>query len=148
MTNNTIFTAAKAKVQNLEGLKDGNKEFRSVSTVIKVCTSKTCLGAGYLKAFQALGVTEPKGMTPKAFFDLLPACMKRTEKKDGKEFTVALIWALRTKTEGKGKERKAVLNDKGLTVKEEYRKAVQSWSPRVLFTLLAQAQEEKAKGAK
>lgn len=125
--NESVFVQASAMLGNIEGLKAGNKETKSVSSCLKLCTSSQCLKAGYSEVFAAVGVDEPQKLTPKVLFTMVPVQFKRTNKKG---VTEVYVWALK-----KDKER---VDENGVPVKIEYLKRVVSWTPKVLFTLLAQ----------
>lgn len=125
--NESVLVKAAAMLGNIEGLKAGNRETKSVSSCLKLCTSSQCLKAGYAEVFAAVGVDEPKKLTPKVLFAMVPEQYKRTNKNG---VTDIFVWALKKDKEESEKA--------GIPVKIEYLKRVVSWTPKVLFTLLAQ----------
>jgi len=111
-----------------ESLRGGNKEYTSISRVLKDIQRKDMLKAGYGKVFEAVGLVAG-GITPADFFAAVPAGMHGTDKK-GNDFVGVWGWKI-TKKDDKGKvvEREAVL------------RKVTAWTPNKLFKVLAQSQE-------
>lgn len=129
MTNFNFIEVANTVIKNVGAdLRGGNKEYTSISRVLKDIQRKEMLKAGYGKVFEAVGM-EAGAVTPKEFFAAVPASMHGTDKK-GNDFVGIWGWkVLARDAEGKPTKREAVL------------RKVTSWSPNKLFKVLAQAQE-------
>lgn len=109
-------------------LRGGNKEYTSISRVLKDIQRKDMLKAGYGKVFEAVGL-KAGGITPADFFAAVPAGMHGTDKK-GNDFVGIWGWkTLEKDAEGKVTKREAVL------------RKVTAWTPNKLFKVLAQSQE-------
>lgn len=129
MTNFNFIEVANAVLKNVGAdLRGGNKEYTSISRVLKDIQRKDMLKAGYGKVFEAVGM-EAGNVTPKEFFAAVPQSMHGTDKK-GNDYVGIWGWkVLKRDAEGKPTEKEAVL------------RKVTSWSPNKLFKVLAQAQE-------
>lgn len=109
-------------------LRSGNKEYTSISRILKDIQRKDMLKAGYGKVFEAVGL-EAGSITPADFFAAVPKTMHGTDKK-GNDFVGIWGWKVVEKdAEGKATKREAVL------------RKITSWTPNKLFKVLAQAQE-------
>lgn len=129
MTNFDFIGASEAVLKSVRtDLRDANKEYTSISRVLKDIQRKDMLRAGYAAVFAAVGIEAGK-ITPAEFFAAIPAGMHGTDKK-GNDFVGIWGWKV-TKRDKDGKvvEREAVL------------RKVTAWSPNKLFKVLAQAQE-------
>lgn len=109
-------------------LRSGNKEYTSISRILKYIQRKDMLKAGYGKVFEAVGL-EAGSITPADFFAAVPKTMHGTDKK-GNDFVGIWGWKVVEKdAEGKATKKEAVL------------RKITSWTPNKLFKVLAQAQE-------
>ena len=109
-------------------LRGGNREYTSISRVLKDIQRKDMLKAGYGKVFEAVGL-EAGGITPAEFFAAVPEGMHGTDKK-GNDFVGIWGWKITERdAEGKATKKEAVL------------RKVTAWTPNKLFKVLAQAQE-------
>ena len=109
-------------------LRGGNKEYTSISRVLKDIQRKDMLKAGYGKVFEAVGL-EAGSITPADFFAAVPKDMHGTDKK-GEDFVGVWGWKVTKRDkDGKAIEKEAVL------------RKVTAWTPNKLFKVLAQSQE-------
>lgn len=109
-------------------LRGGNKEYTSISRVLKDIQRKDMLKAGYGKVFEAVGL-EAGSITPADFFAAVPEGMHGTDKK-GNDFVGIWGWkVVERDKEGKATKKEAVL------------RKVTAWTPNKLFKVLAQSQE-------
>ena len=109
-------------------LRSGNKEYTSISRVLKDIQLKDMLKAGYAEVFAVLGLEAGK-VTPADFFAAIPEGMHGKDKK-GEDFVGLWGWkVLERDAEGKATKQEAVL------------RKVTAWTPNKLFAVLAQAQE-------
>ena len=109
-------------------LRGGNKEYTSISRVLKDIQRKDMLKAGYCKVFEAVGL-KAGSVTPADFFAAVPECMHGTDKK-GNDFVGVWGWKVVEKdAEGKATKKEAVL------------RKVTAWTPNKLFKVLAQSQQ-------
>lgn len=107
-------------------LRGANKEYTSISRVLKDIQRKDMLKAGYGKVFEAVGL-EAGNITPADFFAAVPEGMHGTDKK-GTDFVGIWGWkTLEKDAEGKVTKREAVL------------RKVTAWTPNKLFKVLAQS---------
>ena len=109
-------------------LRSGNKEYTSISRILKDLQRKDMLKAGYGKVFEAVGL-EAGSITPADFFAAIPGQMHGQDKK-GADYVGIWGWKVVEKdAEGKATKKDAVL------------RKITSWTPNKLFKVLAQAQE-------
>lgn len=109
-------------------LRGANKEYTSISRVLKDIQRRDMLKAGYGKVFEAVGLVAG-GITPADFFAAVPEGMHGTDKK-GNDFVGIWGWkVVERDKEGKATKKEAVL------------RKVTAWTPNKLFKVLAQAQE-------
>lgn len=106
-------------------LRNANKEYTSISRVLKDIQTPEMLDAGYRKVFDALGL-EGGMVIPAGFFNSIPASMHGKDKK-GNDFVG--IWGYRIIKDAEGKE----------VGKEPVLRKVTAWSPTRIFKVLAQA---------
>ena len=136
--------AISASVNKFEGLKEANKEVKSLSGAIRICTAQKFWEAGYNKAFAQFGFASRKDLCLKSFFGYLHEDFIESGKdKNGNKFTAVKVWAVRTKMTGTGADRKPVTDAKGEPVKEAYLKTLKAFTPALLLKVLAQSQEAK-----
>lgn len=109
-------------------LRSGNKEYTSISRILKDIQRKDMLKAGYGAVFAAVGLEAGK-VTPAEFFAAIPEQMHGQDKK-GNDFVGIWGWKVAERdAEGKATKKEAVL------------RKVTAWTPNKLFKVLAQAQE-------
>ena len=129
-------------------LRDGNKEYTSISRVLKDIQRKDMMKAGYGQVFEAIRLTaddEDGKVTPKSFFDrLAPEMWGRTTNKAGVVSDPWVgIWGTAAKKDAEGNK---VLDAEGNVVTEPVLRKVTAWTPTKLFKVWAQSQAFK--GAK
>ena len=129
MTNFNFIESANVVLKAVAGdLRDANREYTSISRVLKDIQRRDMLKAGYGKVFEAVGLEAGK-ITPAEFFAAVPEGMHGVDKK-GKDFVGVWGWkVVERDAEGKPTKKEAVL------------RKVTSWTPNKLFKVLAQSQE-------
>ena len=129
MKNFDFIESANVVLKNVgSDLRGGNKEYTSISRVLKDIQRKDMLKAGYGRVFEAVGL-EAGGITPADFFAAVPEGMHGTDKK-GNDFVGIWGWkVVERDKEGKATKKEAVL------------RKVTAWTPNKLFKVLAQSQE-------
>ena len=129
MTNFNFIESANVVLKSVAAnLRSGNKEYTSISRVLKDIQRKDMLKSGYGEVFKAVGL-EAGEITPADFFAAVPASLHGKDKK-GEDFVGIWGWkTLEKDAEGKVTKREAVL------------RKVTAWTPNKLFKVLAQAQE-------
>lgn len=129
MTNFNFIENANVVLKSVAAnLRDANREYTSISRVLKDIQRRDMLKAGYGKVFEAVGL-EAGGITPADFFAAVPAGMHGTDKK-GNDFVGIWGWkVVERDKEGKVTKREAVL------------RKVTAWTPNKVFKVLAQSQE-------
>lgn len=143
MKTSEIISKSNESLKNVRtDLRDGNREYTSISRVLKDIQRKDMLKSGYGAVFAALNLkAEGKSkVEPADFFGALAPEMWGTDKK-GEKYVG--IFGLATKKDEKGN---VVKDEKGEPVKEAKLRKVTAWSPNKLFKVWAQS--EAAKGAK
>lgn len=116
-----VIESANVVLKNVAAnLRDANKEYTSISRVLKDIQRKDMLKAGYSAVFEAVGLVGGN-VTPKEFFDAIPESMHGKDKK-GNDFVG--VWGMKKE----GEEKVPVL------------RKVTAWTPTKLFKVLAQAQ--------
>lgn len=126
-TINVIENANSVIKSVANSLRDANREYTSISSVLKDIQRTQYLKAGYAQVFAAVGidVVENKSkLTPAEFFAKVHSSLKATDKK-GNEYVG--IWGTKANKET------------GKT--EPVLRKVTSWSPRKVFMVLAQSIE-------
>jgi len=109
-------------------LRNGNKEYTSISRVLKDIQRKDMLKSGYAAVFEALGLEGGK-VTPADFFAAVPEQMHGQDKK-GADYVGLWGWkVVERDKDGKATKKEAVL------------RKVSSWTPNKLFKVLAQSQQ-------
>ena len=105
-------------------MRDGNREYTSISSVLKDIQRKQYLKAGYAEVFAAVGIdVDAEVLTPATFFAKVHASLHGTDKK-GNDYVG--IWGNKKNEDG--------------TTTPVLRK-VTAWSPRKVFMVLAQSIE-------
>lgn len=105
-------------------LRNANKEYTSISSVLKDIQRKQYLKAGYAEVFAAVGIdSNVKTITPKEFFEKVHISLHGEDKK-GNDYVG--IWGVKK-------------NEDGTT--EPVLRKVTSWTPRKVFIVLAQSIE-------
>jgi len=136
MTNNVFFAIesgknvmkATSKVRS-----HANKEFYSLSAVIKQIRTKTMWEAGYKEAFAAIGINSASDLTPVMLKKAAPELVGKTQK--GESFIG--IWGLTAQKDEKGN---TIMDENGNTIMAPILRRVSSWSPNKLLQILAQSQ--------
>ena len=130
MTNFNFIESANVVLKSVAVyLREGNKEYTSISRVLKDIQRRDMLKSGYGKVFEAVGL-EAGSITPADFFKAVPKTMHGTDKK-GNDFVGIWGWKVVEKdAEGKATKKEAVL------------RKVTAWTPNKLFKVLAQSQEQ------
>lgn len=91
MKNFDFIESANVVLKNVgTDLRGGNKEYTSISRVLKDIQRKDMLKAGYGKVFEAVGL-EAGSITPADFFAAVPEGMHGTDKK-GNDFVGIWGW--------------------------------------------------------
>ena len=131
-------------------LRSANKEYTSISRVLKDIQRKELLDCGYKKVFDALHLEPAKGkdkVEPKQFFDALtPEMWGQTYSKAGEpvgEKWVGL-WGISAKKDKAGNK---VLDAAGNVVTEPVLRKVTAWTPTKLFKVWAQSEAFRAAAA-
>jgi hypothetical protein len=129
MTNFNFIENANVVLKSVAAnLRSGNKEYTSISRVLKDIQRKDMLKAGYGEVFKAVGL-EAGEITPADFFAAVPQSMHGKDKK-GEDFVGIWGWKVTERDkDGKATKKEAVL------------RKVTAWTPNKLFKVLAQAQE-------
>lgn len=123
MKNYNFIESANVVIKSVAGdLRGANKEYTSISRVLKDIQRKDMLKAGYGKVFEAVGLEAGK-ITPAEFFAAVPEGMHGTDKK-GNDFVG--IWGYKKEEDGS---------------KTPVLRKVTAWTPNKLFKVLAQSQE-------
>lgn len=121
MKNFDFIAVANVVLKNVGGdLRGGNKEYTSISRVLKDIQRKDMLKAGYGAVFAAVGL-EAGGITPADFFAAVPEGMHGKDKK-GNDFVG--VWGYKKDENGKN-----------IPVLRK----VTAWTPNKLFKVLAQS---------
>ena len=131
MKNFDFIESANVVLKNVgSDLRSGNKEYTSISRVLKDIQRKDMLKSGYCTVFIAVGLGDKVGnITPADFFAAVPASMHGKDKK-GNDFVGIWGWkVVERDKEGKATKKEAVL------------RKVTAWTPNKLFRVLAQSQE-------
>ena len=129
MKNFDFIESANVVLKNVGAdLRGANKEYTSISRVLKDIQRKDMLKAGYGKVFEAVGL-KADHITPADFFAAVPKDMHGNDKK-GNDYVGIWGWkVLERDKKGKATKKEAVL------------RKVTSWTPNKLFNVLAQSQE-------
>lgn len=123
MTNFNFIESANVVLKSVASdLREGNKEYTSISRILKDIQRKDMLKAGYGKVFEAVGL-EAGSITPAIFFAAIPDGMHGKDKK-GNDFVG--LWGYKKEADG---------------TKAPVLRKVTSWTPNKMFKVLAQAQE-------
>lgn len=139
-----MISAANQSVKSFaDSLRSGNKEYTSLSRVLKDIQRSELLKAGYAAAFEALGLPSDGSFKPARFFAIMQESQFKTvtvrEKgKDPREEQRLGIWGMAQKKDADGKK---VFEADGTTpVMEPVLRVVAAWTPNKLFKCIAQAQ--------
>lgn len=124
-TLNVIENANNVIKSVASNLRSGNKEYTSISSVLKDILRNQYLKAGYREVFAALGVdVDKEKLEPKTFFARVHSSLHGTDKK-GNDFVG--VWGTKT--------------DKKTGLTEPVLRKITSWTPRKVFMVLAQSIE-------
>lgn len=120
----SVIESGKAIISTVsKQMRDGDKEYRSISGVLKDIQRSNLLKAGYRDVFAAVGLdVDAEKLTPAKFFGLVHPSLHGTDKK-GNDFVG--VWGTRT--------------DKETGMTEPVLRKVTSWTPRKVFMVLAQS---------
>lgn len=125
MKTQNIIEKANGVIKNVSGsLRAADKEYRSISGVLKDIQRSELLKAGYREVFAAVGIdVNEKKLSPNAFFSRLHASQWDTDKK-GEKFVG--VWGYKKQEDG---------------TKVPVLRKVTAWTPRKVFMVLAQSIE-------
>jgi hypothetical protein len=138
MANFDFIASANESIKNVSAsLRSGNKEYTSLSSVLKDIQRKAYLDAGYRAVFEALGLEAGK-VTPKDFFGITESEQwGMTEYKNKKNEKWLGLWGW---SQVKDETGKPVMMADGKTPKMEAKlRKITSWTPTKLFKVIAQA---------
>ena len=121
----SVINKANEVMKSVAGsLRSANKEYTSISSVLKDIQRSAYLKAGYADVFKAVGIdTDERKLTPKDFFDRVHKSLHGTDRK-GQDYVG--IWGNKKNEDG--------------TTTPVLRK-VTAWTPRKVFMVLAQSIE-------
>lgn len=112
--------AVKKAVRKVKGLKAANKEFNSITSVLKFMQTAEMMNAGYKDSFEAFGIF--KTLTVPMFFASVPVENRNDKGEVG-------LWGT-----------KSVKDAQGNVIGEEpVLRVVKSWTPTKVFDVLSQA---------
>lgn len=126
MTNYAnIIANSNAVIKSVAGaMRAADKEYRSISSVLKDIQRKQYLKAGYAEVFAAVGIDVDKEvLAPASFFEKVHKSLHGTDKK-GNDFVG--IWGNKKQEDG---------------TKVPVLRKVTAWTPRKVFLVLAQSIE-------
>lgn len=125
MKNSVIIENANAVLKSVAGeLRNGNKEYTGICSVLKDIQRTQYLKAGYRAVFAAVGVdVDAEKLTPATFFSRVHSSLYGIDKK-GEKYVG--IWGNKKNEDG--------------TTTQVLRK-VTAWTPRKVFMVLAQSIE-------
>ena len=110
---------------------EANKEFYSLSAVIRQIKTKTMWESGFGAAFASVGITNPNQLTPAILRNVSPEMCE----KDKKGASYIGSWGYTAKKDEEGNK---VLDKKGNPVMIPTLRRISSWSPNKLLQVLAQ----------
>lgn len=151
MANFSFIVASEKSVKNFaKSLRGGNKEYTSISRVIKDVQSVALMDAGYRDVFAALGLPTNGKFTPMDFFGCMQPSQFKTvtvgKGENRKDEQRLGIWGWAQKKDENGQK---VFEADGKTpVMEAVLRTVTAWTPNKLFKCIAQAQAIAAQEAK
>ena len=109
-----------------------NKEYASLSNVLKQIKAKTLWGKGFAEAFAAVGITDKDALTPAMFRELAPeVCAK--DRKGKKQLAVWGMTAL------KDSEGEIVCDEEDNPILVPVQRIVKAWTPNKVLQILAQS---------
>lgn len=149
-TEKIIATANESIKVVANDLRDGNKEYTSISRVLKDIQRKEMLRCGYGKVFAALGLdADNNKVTPQDFFNALePEQWGKTVTKSGKVSEPWVgIWGMATVKDENGKKVMVTVNGVEVPKTEPKLRKVTAWSPNKIFKVYAQALAIRAQKA-
>ncbi len=148
MKSFNFITVANESIKNVsKELRNANREYTSLSSVLKDIQRVKFMEAGYATVFEGLGLRSDGKFTPREFTEVMceeqfaevtvgKGKDKHTEKRLG-------VWGYRQKVDPETKEK--VYEQDGVTpVMEAVLRVVTSWTPTKLFKAIAQANAIKA----
>lgn len=116
----TTIQATNKALKKVAGLRDANREYTSISAVLRFMQTEEMLEAGFREAFATFGITGT--LTVPAFFKAVPAENRTAQGEVG-------IWGTKTKKDSEG----------NVIAEEAVLRTVKSWTPNKVFKVLAQA---------
>lgn len=134
MTNYVITKSAEILSVVRSDMKEANREYTSISRVLKDIQRSDLMRKGFAACFEAVGIEKGHKVEPAEFFAAVPV-ENWVEARKGREAMVG-IWGLTTKKDEQGN---VVKDAEGNEVKVPVLRAVSSWTPRKVFLVLAQA---------
>ena len=144
-----VISTANVQVKNFQkSLRDANKEFTSLSRVLRVVQCADLMKAGYSDCFAAVGFPTDRKVTAAMVFAALAqeqwveTVIKSGERKGETERTAGL-WGYKQVVVDGVKQ----VDEKGAPVVEPCLRKITAWTPTKLFKLLAQAQAINTKKA-
>lgn len=142
MTNFNFIATANESIKNVsKQLRNGNKEFNSLSSVLKDIQRKQYMKAGYADVFKSLGLPTDGRFTPADFFKKMNDEQFKTvtvgRGKNKKEEKRLGIWGWAQKKDEDGTK---IFEEDGVTpVMVPVLRVVSSWTSNKLFACIAQA---------
>lgn len=142
MTNFNFINVANESIKSVnKQLRNGNKEFNSLSSVLKDIQRKQYMKAGYAEVFKSLGLPTDGRFTPADFFKKMNAEQFKTvtvgRGKNKKEEKRLGIWGWAQKKDEDGN--KVFESDGKTPVMVPVLRVVSSWSANKLFACISQA---------
>ena len=117
-----------------------NKEYASLSNVLKQIKEKKMWSAGFGEAFAGVGITDAKDLTPALFRSLAPeVCAK--DKKGKKQLA---IWGMAVVKDADGMP---ALDAEGAIVYTPVQRIVKAWTPNKVLQILAQSAAFRAQAS-
>lgn len=148
-TFSIIATATESLKAVRNDLRDGNKEYTSISRVLKDIQRKEMMKCGYGQVFASLHLSPAEGkerVEPADFFAALaPEMWGRTTNKAGVVSDPWVgVWGTAAKKDAEGNK---ILDAQGNPVTEAKLRKITAWSPTKLFKVWAQSEAFKAAAA-
>lgn len=149
----TVISSANESIKKVSNsLRDGNKEYTSISRVLKDIQRADMLKAGYGQVFEALGFSDVKKVkvTPAAFFaSLEDEQWGITTNKAGQPIGEKWvgIWGMTQKKDAEGNKVTEIIDGVEVPVMIPVLRKVTAWTPTKLFKVYAQAMAIKAEKA-
>ena len=122
-------------------LREANREYTSISQVLKDIQRKPLMKLGYAKVFASLGLRTDGKVKPANFFNALQPEQWKTvttgKGENKKEEKKVGLWGWSQKKDSEGKK---VFEEDGVTpVMEPVLRTISAWTPNKVFKVIAQA---------